>query len=155
MNYAQYFNADTVNGPGIRVSLFVSGCTMKCAGCFSPQSHNFKYGTPYTPEFEEKVLNDVNRDHIHGISILGGHMFEDQNFHECLMLISKVSVDLKKSVYVWTGHTLEYIQRHHEYSTALKYIDVLVDGPFILSLRDKLHLRGSSNQRVLYRNVDY
>jgi len=84
MNFSAYQDCDTVNGSGIRCSLWVSGCTVGCRGCFSPAAHDFNYGKEYTQEFEDKILEDLKRDFIKGLSILGGHMFEDRNFETCL-----------------------------------------------------------------------
>ncbi len=156
MNYAQYLNFDTVNGSGIRCSLWVSGCTLACKGCFSPESQCFEFGKPYTQDFEDKVIADLAKDYISGLSILGGHMFEEKNIVPCVNLLQRVKRDLGKDTTVWTGRTLESILKHPPYKEALRFIDVLIDGPFVESLKDsELKWRGSSNQRILISGRDF
>lgn len=156
MRYMQYQPCDTVNGSGIRCSLWVSGCTINCKGCFSPKSHKFENGKLYDADFEQMILQDIAKPHISGLSILGGHMFERQNFETCLELVKKVKSIPGKNVYAWTGHVLSKIQQDSQYAEALDYVDVLIDGPFVESLSSKsLYLCGSSNQRILYRNADF
>ena len=150
MKVAQYFNCDTVNGPGIRVSLFVSGCTVGCKGCFSPKSHSFDYGK----EFDLlQVLEDLRPSHIKGLSILGGHMFERPNIGPCFELLNALRYEFgsTRDVWVWTGLTYERLLAIPEYAKALPLIDVLVDGPFVEKLKDRtLPYRGSSNQRIIH-----
>ena len=157
MHFAQYNNCDTINGEGIRCSLWVSGCTLKCKGCFSPDAQNFDHGLEFDLAMANRILMDLNQSHIRGLSILGGHMFEEPNIKTCVSFLATVKFKFpKKNVYVWSGLTLDKIQRHSVFVTALEYIDVLIDGPFIESLKDlELPLRGSSNQRVLKKGLDF
>jgi anaerobic ribonucleoside-triphosphate reductase activating protein len=155
MNYSSYINSDTVNGEGIRCSLWVSGCSLNCKGCFNTDSRDFNFGNAYTQEFENIILNDLKKPYISGLSILGGHMFEKGNYEACLSLIKRVKQDFdNKDIYVWSGYTLDIIKQ--KYNESLEYIDVLIDGPFIESLLDTtLYLRGSSNQKILKKGLHF
>lgn len=155
MNYSQYINCDSVNGEGLRCSLWVSGCTLKCKGCFSPKTHDFKYGQEFTNEIEFKIIQDLKQSHISGLSVLGGHMFEILNYDRCLEFLYKVKQEVpEKNIWVWTGLTLDKISK--KFQESLDLIDVLIDGPFIESLKtEKLAWRGSTNQRVLIKGKDF
>lgn len=156
MNYSQYLDFDTVNGSGIRCSLWVSGCTMACKGCFSPEAQCFDYGKPYTKDFEDKILEDLSKNHISGLSILGGHMYESQNIEVCTSLLQRVKSETSKNTTVWTGRTLDSILGHEKYAKSLQFVDTLIDGPFVESLKDtSLKWRGSSNQRILFKGTDF
>jgi anaerobic ribonucleoside-triphosphate reductase activating protein len=157
MKVAQYSACDTVNGKGIRCSLWVSGCTLNCRGCFSPEAQDFAYGVDYDVDFMDRILRDLSQNYIQGLSILGGHMFELPNYLGCLDLIKKIKFQFpQKDIYVWSGRTLEAIENHSLYQESLNWIDVLIDGPFVESKKDLTLLwRGSSNQRILHRGQDY
>lgn len=145
MNYLNINECDTVNGAGIRVSLTVSGCSHNCAGCFMPDSHNYKAGKEYTPEVEDYILSLLAHKHVSGISILGGDPLAPKNRETVQKLCKRVKEELPdKTIWVWTGYVAEEVME------CLEHIDVLVDGKFVQELADpKLLWKGSSNQRVL------
>lgn len=147
MHYGTIKNFDIANGPGVRVSLFVSGCRNRCKGCFNPETWSFTYGKEFTWETLheiEKLLEDPN---IRGLSILGGDPFEPENREWIEVLCAYVKHNLAgKDIWVWTGYDWEDLS----HLPVMQYIDVLVDGKFEESLKDlRLHYRGSSNQRVI------
>lgn len=153
MNYSDLKLFDTANGPGVRVSLFVSGCTLHCPGCFNRAAQNFKHGKPFTPEVLDRLVQALEVEGVEGLSILGGDPFEPKNIAE----VSRICEQVKKrvpnrSIWVWTGRTLEeaMASMFREAKSVLRNIDVLVDGRFVQALADpNLSYRGSSNQRVL------
>lgn len=157
MNYATIKEHDTANGYGVRVSLFVSGCTHHCKGCFNSETWDFNYGNPYTKAQEDEILKLLNRDYIHGLSLLGGEPFEPANQLELVNLLRRVKSELpQKDVWCYTGYTFDKDLmpggRVHTKVTdeMLSMIDVLVDGEFVEDLKDlKLRFKGSSNQRII------
>ncbi|MCF0258452.1 MAG: anaerobic ribonucleoside-triphosphate reductase activating protein [Erysipelotrichaceae bacterium] len=157
MNYGELKKIDIANGNGCRVSLFVSGCTNHCPGCFQPQTWNFEYGKPFTKEVEAEILQALKPDYIEGFSLLGGEPFEFANQKELLPLLRKIKQEYpNKTIWCWTGFVLDQDlldggKRHGEDTDEmLSLIDVLVDGPFTESLKDlMLEFRGSSNQRLI------
>lgn len=155
MNYAALKTHDVANGTGIRVSLFVSGCTHKCKGCFNAEAWDFEYGLPYNADVEQQILKALAPDYIRGLSLLGGEPFEPQNQPELLALLEHVRAQYPhKTVWCYSGYTLEYdILSGRLGETAIKmlqYIDVLVDGEFVEEKKDLgLRFRGSSNQRII------
>ena len=155
MNYAALKTHDVANGTGIRVSLFVSGCTHKCKGCFNAEAWDFEYGLPYNTEVEQRILQALAPDYIRGLSLLGGEPFEPQNQPELLALLERVRLQYpRKTVWCYSGYTLEsdiLSGRLGETATKmLQYIDVLVDGEFVEDKKDLgLRFRGSSNQRII------
>lgn len=152
MNYSGYSSCDMANGDGCRVSLFVSGCTLACKGCFNRSAWNFKNGEAYTPEFEEKLLQDVSEPFIDGLSILGGDPMERSNAPVVLELCKKVKEQMPhKTIWLWTGRTQGEILDGENKAAIdiLNYIDVLIDGRYEEELKDDLKWRGSSNQRVI------
>jgi anaerobic ribonucleoside-triphosphate reductase activating protein len=148
MNYSDLNIADIANGPGVRVTLFVSGCTLKCKGCHNPAAWQFDHGTNYTLRTESDILYALAKPYIKGLSILGGEPY-DQDPADLLNLVKKVkSFFLGKDIWIWTGHEFEEIQNH----PLTKYIDVAVCGRFEIDKRDitfKNIYRGSTNQRVV------
>ena len=146
MNYIGFNKYDTANGPGIRVSLFVSGCTVHCKGCFNPESWDFNAGYKLTDEIKNEIISELKQPWIEGFSLLGGDPFEPQ-FTDCLCdLLARIKAEVGKSVWCWTGRKYEKV-RH---SPLMTYIDVLVDGQYEDELHDPtLKWRGSSNQRVI------
>lgn len=158
MNYADLKLFDTANGPGVRVSLFVSGCTLHCPGCFNRAAQNFKHGHSFTPEVLERIVHALEADGVDGLSILGGDPFELKNMTEVARICEVVKARVpSKSIWVWTGRTLEEAKRDQQLLgvDVLRHIDVLVDGRFVQALVDpKLSYRGSSNQRVLMKNTE-
>ena len=157
MNYATIKSHDTADGYGVRVSLFVSGCTHHCKGCFNQEAWDFNYGTPYTQETENEIISLLNRDYIRGLSLLGGEPMEPQNQAVIVNLIKRVKQELPtKDIWCYSGYTLDKDLcdggRAHTSVTdeILHNIDVLVDGRFVEELKDlTLKFRGSKNQRLI------
>ncbi len=157
MNYATIKWVDVANGPGVRVSLFVSGCTRHCPGCFNQEAWDFKYGRPFTQVDLDKILKALAPDHIKGLSLLGGEPFEPANQKGLLPLLRRVKqLYPSKKVWCYTGYRLddellgESDARCEYTNEMLSYIDILVDGPFVEDLKDlNLRFRGSSNQRII------
>ena len=160
MNYASIRTCDIANGEGVRVTLFVSGCTHRCKGCFNPDQWDFGYGEPFTREVEDEILKDLEPSYIAGLSILGGEPMEPENQRALVPFLRRYE-DFRrktgdKTLWVYTGCLLEELKdpasRWHTEVTDefLEMIDVLVDGPFVEELKDiSLQFRGSSNQRIL------
>lgn len=157
MKYATIKEIDVANGPGIRVSLFVSGCTHHCKGCFNPETWNFNYGDDFTPEVEERILEAMKPAYIKGFSLLGGEPFEPQNQEALLPFLRRVKAAYPdKTIWCYSGYDFEKDmltgnlgpwEVTHE---MLTLIDVLVDGEFVLEKKNpNLRFRGSENQRVI------
>lgn len=162
MNYSAIKNYDVANGPGVRISLFVSGCRHHCKNCFNEEAWSFGSGKPFTEETKQQILEELEPDYIEGLSILGGEPFEPENQSEILDLIKKVKEKYpNKTIWIYSGFTLEQLKEGSRASgklcdEILKNIDVLVDGPFIEDLKNiSLEFRGSSNQRILHSHVDF
>ncbi len=159
MNYATIKYCDISNGPGVRTSLYVSGCTHHCEGCFNPMTWDFAYGEEFTDEVKEEILHSLEPDYIEGITLLGGEPMEIKNQPEVLDLVSKVKKRYpSKTVWCFSGYTLEELKesercRCDATDTLLSMIDVLVDGEFHLGEKDiSLRFRGSRNQRLIDMN---
>ena len=163
MKYGNIKALDIANGPGIRVSLFVSGCNFHCKNCFNQEAQSFSYGEFYTQNTKAEILSLVSSSHIAGLSILGGDpMWQtNEDIMELIELCKEVH-KLNKTVWIWTGFVWEdiFANRHFildreaiDYSfrqELVKQADVLIDGPFVDNLKDlNLHWKGSSNQRVI------
>ena len=158
MNYADIRPIDVANGPGVRVSLFVSGCTHHCEGCFNPETWDFQYGKPFGPEQEEEILSALARPYIHGLSLLGGEPMEPENQRELLPFVRNFkALYPNKTVWCYSGYTWEQLTgkepslaRCEATDELLSLLDVLVDGEFVEAKHDiSLRFRGSSNQRLL------
>ena len=166
MNYASIRKCDIANGEGVRVSLFVSGCTHRCKGCFNEEAQNFAYGEPFTREVEDEILEALEPDYIAGLTLLGGEPMEPENQRVLVPFLRRFRAKFgdTKTIWCYTGCILEKDLQpsppsqpslHSHWRTEvtdefLSYIDVLVDGPFVESLKDiSLRFRGSSNQRIL------
>ncbi|MBO4980823.1 MAG: anaerobic ribonucleoside-triphosphate reductase activating protein [Lachnospiraceae bacterium] len=157
MNYAAIKKTDTANGPGIRVSLFVSGCTHHCKGCFNREAWDFEYGAPYTKAVEQEILESLSKPYIRGFSLLGGEPMEPENRPTVLALVKEVRTRYpEKDIWCYTGYTfdkdlLTWISRgQDEVAELLACIDVLVDGEFIEEQKNlRLPFRGSENQRII------
>ena len=158
MNYAEIKNLDIANGPGLRVSLFVSGCTHHCKGCFNPESWNFNYGQPFTEATQEHLLELLENEHIRGLSLLGGEPFEPENQRELLPFVRNFkALYPAKTVWCYSGYTWEQLTgkepspaRCEVTDELLALLDVLVDGRFVQAEHDiSLRFRGSRNQRLL------
>lgn len=149
MNYAQIRKFDVTNGPGIRSTLFVSGCTHNCLECFNKEQQNFKYGNVWTDEIEDEFVNNCNNPQIVGVSILGGEPFQ-QSYYSLKKLLYKIKKNTNKPIWVWTGYTYEELINDEFSADILTYIDILIDGKFEVLKRDlNLKYRGSSNQRII------
>ena len=151
MNYAAIKKYDIADGPGVRVSLFVSGCRHHCKGCFNAETWDFHYGQPYTGETEDEILKALSFAYIEGFTLLGGEPFEPENQQELVKLLKKIRETFpEKSIWCYTGYSFERIMQRPKLACLLPYIDVLVDGRFVWELRDEsLRFRGSSNQRLI------
>ena len=147
MHYGAIKKTDIANGLGVRVSLFVSGCRNHCKGCFQPQTWDFEYGKPFTKETEYEILEALCPDWIQGLSILGGEPMEAENQEILLPFLKRVRRERSdKDIWLYTGYVYEEIKD----SELLRYVDILVDGPFVEEMKDpSLAFRGSSNQRIL------
>lgn len=157
MNYAVIKNCDVANGTGVRVSVFVSGCTHRCRGCFNEEAWDFDYGEPFTKEVEDKIIRYLKPGYIQGLSLLGGEPFEYANQQGLLPLLRRVKqIYPEKDVWCYTGYIFEddilgkMCEKWQETREMLSYIDILVDGPFVEEKKDlNLMFRGSSNQRLI------
>ncbi|MBQ1349982.1 MAG: anaerobic ribonucleoside-triphosphate reductase activating protein [Ruminococcus sp.] len=157
MNYGEIKNFDIANGEGVRVSLFVSGCTHHCKNCFNKETWSFDYGKPFTAETEELLLKELAPDYINGLSLLGGEPFEPQNQAVLLPFLRRVRERFpKKNIWCYTGYLFDTellgeSRARCEYTDEmLRLIDVLVDGEFVQELYSiTLQFRGSSNQRII------
>ena len=156
MHYAEVKYFDVANGPGIRVSLFVSGCPHACPGCFNEIAWNYEYGEKYTEEVEEKILKAVSKAEIQGLSLLGGEPLYPANLHALLPLLRKLKERLpKKDIWCYSGYTYEELlsregEEKKELEELFSYLTVLVDGRFIEAEKDiTLLFRGSKNQRLI------
>lgn len=154
MNYAEIKNCDIANGPGVRVSLFVSGCTHKCPGCFNEIAWDFNYGKPFTQETIDRIINMLRPAHIRGLTLLGGEPFEPQNQGAVVELLRQIKQQLpQKSIWAFSGYLFDrdiLSGRLGDTSEYLSYLDVLVDGPFVEAKKNlSLRFRGSENQRLI------
>ena len=158
MNYGQVFYADTANGIGARISLFVSVCTHHCPGCFNEETWDFNFGDPFTREVEDDIIEHLRPSYIDGLSLLGGEPMEAQNQRALLPFLERLKQEVPHAtVWIYSGYTFEELldetnSRCHTEATRriLELADILVDGKFILAEKDvKLRFRGSRNQRIL------
>ena len=157
MNYGEIKNFDIANGEGVRVSLFVSGCTHCCKGCFNPETWDFSYGKSYTAQVENSIIEMLSFEYIDGLSLLGGEPFEPENQRELVRLLRRVKAELPhKNVWCYTGYLFdsellkESRARCEVTDEMLSMIDILVDGEFKEELKDiTLSFKGSSNQRII------
>lgn len=152
MYYGRLIKTDMCNGEGIRVTLFVSGCTLNCPGCFNKESQNFRYGKEYTQETENTIIELLRRDNIAGLSICGGDPLERKNQNEVLKLINRIRTEFGtgKTIWLWTGRTYQEAINDVINKEIIDKIDVLIDGRFIEEMKDKnLLWRGSSNQKII------
>ncbi len=149
MNYIGLNTCDTANGPGVRVSLFCSGCRVHCRGCFNEESWNFRAGLPYTDETRERILTALAEPYVKGLSLLGGDPLEPENEPVLLELVRAVRERFggSKDIWLWTGRVYEKVKT----SELVQAVDVLVDGPFVQKqlLTEKGRYCGSANQRII------
>ena len=161
MNYANIKEYDIADGPGVRVSLFVSGCRHHCKGCFNEETWDFQFGNPYTKEVEDKIISLLDSAYIQGFTLLGGEPFEPENQEGLIAFMRRVKTEYPdKDVWAYTGYLLDedLMEGGKNYTPytdeLLSYIDVLVDGPFVLELKSlMLKFKGSANQRVIDMNL--
>ena len=157
MHYGTIKPCDIANGTGVRVSLFVSGCTNHCEHCFQPETWDFSYGKEYTQETEDEIIRLLDRSYIRGLSLLGGEPFEPSNQKALLPLIRRVKKTYpQKDIWAYSGFTFEELRTPGAHPCApeteeiLSLIDVLVDGRFVEAKKNlSLRFRGSSNQRLI------
>ena len=154
MNYATIKNCDIANGPGVRVSLFVSGCTHRCKGCFNEVAWDFGYGEPFTEAVMDSIVDMLRPTYVRGLTLLGGEPFEPQNQAGVVELLRKIKKELpEKSIWAFSGYLFDkdiLSGRLGDCSEYLSYLDVLVDGPFIEAKKNlSLRFRGSENQRLI------
>ena len=158
MNYSGIIGSDIANGEGVRVSLFVSGCTHHCRGCFNPDTWDFAAGEPFTENTHDFLMRELEKPWVQGLSLLGGEPMEPDNQRALVPFLRRFKAELPaKDVWCYTGCVLEKdLLSESRWRTEvtdemLSCIDVLVDGPFVESLKDvSLKFRGSSNQRILH-----
>lgn len=152
MNYATIKRFDIANGPGVRVSLFVSGCRHRCKNCFNPEAWDFSYGKEFDDKVIDDLINALAPEHIQGLSLLGGEPFEPENQPGILKLVKKVRETYSdKDIWCYSGFTFdELIKQNAIVTDILQLTDVLIDGKFVEELKDaSLLFRGSSNQRII------
>ena len=159
MNFATIKKRDIADGPGVRVSLFVSGCTHRCEGCFNEIAWDFDYGAPFTEAVQQELLEALAPDYIQGLTLLGGEPFEPDNQRALLPFLKRVrEVFPKKNIWCYSGYTLDQLQgesraRCEVTDEMLGMLDVLVDGRFVLAKKNiRLRFRGSENQRLIDMN---
>ncbi len=150
MNYAKIRKLDVTNGPGIRTTLFVSGCTHNCEGCFNKEQQDFNYGNKFTKETEDEFIQLTKNKQIKGVNILGGEPMQQIMDDTLLNLLKRIKLETDKPIWLWSGYTFEEIVNNPKRLEILREVDVLIDGKFQADKRDiMLKYRGSSNQRVI------
>ena len=156
MRYQTIIKGDLVNGEGVRCSLFVSGCSHGCVGCFNESAWDYRSGTEFGTETVQEILDELSKPYIDGLSLLGGDPLMPKNISTVLELCSVVKEKYpNKNIWCWTGYTLQEVQNNHA-SGILQYCDVLIDGKFIDSQKDlTLAFRGSNNQKILKKGIDF
>lgn len=160
MNYAEIKYCDVANGPGVRTSLFVSGCSHHCPGCFNEIAWDFNYGKPFTQDTIDSIIESLKPDYIQGLTLLGGEPFEYSNQKGLLPLVRQVREVLpQKDIWCFTGFLFDkdiienMCKRWKETNELLSYIDVLVDRRFVEELKNlNLKFKGSENQRTILVN---
>ena len=150
MYYSVIKKCDIANGPGVRVSLFVSGCRNHCKGCFQPETWDFNFGQPFTRETENEIIEALRPAWIQGLTVLGGDPMEPENKEGLLTFLKRLRMELPdKDIWLYTGYLWEDVSNE----PILNFVDVLVDGPFIEEEKDAgLAFRGSRNQRIIHLN---
>ena len=150
MRYAKIRKFDVANGPDIRTTLFVTGCTNKCEGCFNKELSDFNSGELWTKELEDEFLSYVKNTNVKGVNILGGEPMEQTMDDSLLNLLKRINEETGKSIWLWSGYTYENIINDEKKKRILQEVEVLIDGRFELENRDiQLKYRGSKNQRVI------
>ena len=157
MNYSEIKTYDIANGPGVRVTIFVSGCTHHCKGCFNEMTWDFAYGEPFTEQTIDTILSALAPDYIAGLTMLGGEPLEEENRRALLPLLQAVKEKFPtKNIWCYSGYLFErdilekFCLQWAQMEEFLSYLDVIVDGPFLLEQKDiSLQFRGSGNQRII------
>lgn len=153
MNYSVIRKCDIANGPGFRVSLWVSGCGRKCPGCFNSAAQDPMYGKPFDGEAKKKIFAELEKEYVAGFSLLGGEPLSklSDNRECCIALCKEIKEKFpNKTIFLWSGYLFNEILYNKDMKDILNYIDVLIDGPFVKEQTDlKLKWRGSSNQHIV------
>lgn len=151
MNYHNIKTDDMLNGDGLRVTCWVSGCNMGCFNCYNPQTWDFNSGIPFTDDTMQELLYDLSKPYIKGLTLSGGHPFDPHNAPKVLEIVKRVKMVFpNKDIWIYSGYVWEDIIKDETLREILKYTDVLVDGAYVDELRDiSLPFRGSSNQRII------
>ena len=151
MNYHNIKTDDMLNGDGLRVTCWVSGCDIGCFNCYNPQTWDYKSGIPFTEETMQEILYDLSKPYIKGCTLSGGHPLDPLNASEVLKIVKRIKMVFpNKDIWIYSGFKWEYIIKDETLREIMKYTDVLVDGKYIDELRDiSLPFRGSSNQRII------
>ena len=159
MHYSSIVRADIANGENFRVSLFVSGCARNCKGCFNPEAQDPCFGKPFDDEAKQKIFKELEHEWCKGVSCLGGEPLSKLSDNRKVVIALAKEIREKfpnRNQWLWSGYTLEEIQADDSMKDILKYVDVLVDGPFIEEQKDlSIPFRGSRNQRILKRGIDF
>ena len=151
MNYHNIKTDDMLNGDGLRVTCWVSGCSIGCFNCYNPQTWDFNSGIPFTEETMQEILEDLSKPYIKGLTLSGGHPLDPQNAPKVLEIVKRVKMVFpNKDIWIYSGYVWEDIIKDDILKEILKRTDILVDGAYIDELRDiSLAFRGSSNQRII------
>lgn len=151
MYYGNIKTFDIADGPGVRVSLFVSGCRNHCKNCFQPETWDFHYGVPFDEEAENRIFYELDRPEVRGLTLLGGDPFEPENQEALVPFLRKVKANYPaKDIWSFTGYVYEDLPQSPVTQEFLDMLDVLVDGPFVEELKQAgLRFRGSKNQRLI------
>ena len=151
MNYHNIKTDDMLNGDGLRVTCWVSGCNMGCFNCYNPQTWDFNSGIPFTDDTMQEILYDLSKPYIKGLTLSGGHPLDPHNAPKVLEIVKRVKMVFpNKDIWIYSGYEWEDIIKDEILREILKYTDVLVDGAYVDELRDiSLAFRGSSNQRII------
>lgn len=152
MRYAKIRELDVSNGEGIRVSLFVQGCSIHCDGCFNKDTWDFNGGKEWTKDVEDEFISLCKKPYITAVSILGGEPLQQDD--DLLDLLKRIKLEVKKPISLWTGYKFEYIPK--DKLEVIGYVDEITDGQFVKALKDyKLKFKGSSNQKTYRKNIDF
>ena len=151
MNYHNIKTDDMLNGDGLRVTCWISGCNIGCFNCYNPQTWDFNSGIPFTDDTMQEILYDLSKPYIKGLTLSGGHPLDPHNAPKVLEIVKRVKMVFpNKDIWIYSGYVWEDIIKDETLREILKYTDVLVDGAYVDELRDiSLAFRGSSNQRII------
>lgn len=151
MNYSKIKWSDIASGPGVRTSIYVSGCTHNCEGCFNPETHDFNHGSLWTKEIEDAIIEHVKKNDLSGLNLLGGDPLQQTKDFTLSNFIKRFKEETGKNVWVWTGYLFEDIIKTRSIARSiLQHCDICVDGKFVQELSDMtLRYAGSTNQRVI------